>query len=215
MGRAGGRSTLLNSADAPWDISALAEQVLTAAMRRPSHELPALRHLLLILLGQQGRIVEARRFLEALWYDTAVLPTGDLGDRLALVHEHIGLDFELFQLEWNLGRLEVVPGPADDDDRRALARARAHLALLSGEFARAKLELESCSGHDGDDPLVWKCWLDWAVATGTFDLARKAIEHVPARLLDDAEMMDLSVWLARQRPRRTRRAACSGGPARA
>jgi hypothetical protein len=58
-----------------------------------------LRHLLLILLGQQGRIVDARRFLEALWYDTAVLPTGDPGDRLALIREHIGLDFELFPLE--------------------------------------------------------------------------------------------------------------------
>ncbi len=187
-----------NSAIALGQI-ALAEQVLTLAMRRPSHELPALRHLLLILLGQQGRIVEARRFLEGLWRDTAVLPTGDLGDRLALVHEHIGLDFELFPLEWNLSQLEGGPVPADDDDRRALARSRAHLALLSGEFARAKMELESCSGPEVDDPLVWKCWLDWAVATGKVDLARQAVEHVPARLLDDAEMMDLRVWLARQR----------------
>ncbi len=111
-----------------------AERMIRAALERPGREVPTLRHLILILLGQQGRIVEARRLVESLWSDTLVIPRNETADRLAMVREHAGLDLETFPLEWNLSRLEGGPTPDDDADRRALALARVHLATRSGDL---------------------------------------------------------------------------------
>ncbi|MFI5454445.1 MAG: FG-GAP-like repeat-containing protein [Isosphaerales bacterium] len=176
-----------------------AERVLRSALRSASPELPALRHLLLILLGQEGRIAEARGLIESLSRDTAILPANDLADRLVMLREHVGLDLESFPLEWNLRQLEEGTQTAGDDDRPILALARAHLATHSGEFERARAELESCLERRPGDPALWKSWLDWAVAAGRPGPAREALDHLPDDLLDDAEVLDLRAWFARQR----------------
>ena len=46
-----------------------AQRVLRAVLRRPGPESAGVRHLLLILMGQQGRLDDARRLIESLWDD--------------------------------------------------------------------------------------------------------------------------------------------------
>ncbi len=149
-----------------------AERVLRTALERPGPEVPALRHLLLVLLGQQGRIDEARHLIEDLWDDPAIVPQLDVADRLAMLREHVGLDLAAFPLEWNLSQLEGGAAATAEDDRRAMGLARAYLATRSGDFHRAEGALRSCLERWPDDPLVWKAWLDWAVAAGRLEQAR-------------------------------------------
>jgi tetratricopeptide (TPR) repeat protein len=185
-------------AAAPLGRVAAAERVLRGALRRDGPQRPAARHLLLTLLGQQGRADEARRLIEALWDERAGQPADDFADRLAMLHDHMGLDLEAFPLEWNLSQLQGGPAPAAEDDQRALALARAHLATRGGDFGRAEAELQVCRRRWPADPMVWKSWLDWAMAAGRIEHARAALEHVPARWLDGAQLLDLRAWFARQ-----------------
>jgi enediyne biosynthesis protein E4 len=175
------------------------ERMLRTALRHPGPEAPALRRLLLTLLGQQGRIDEARRLLESFWTDPALLPAGDFDGRLAVLREHVSLDFEPFPLEWNLSVLAAGSSPAGEDDRLALAVARAHLATRSGDFARAEALLREWLPRRPDDPVLQKAWLDWAVPAGRFDLARAAIARMPADQLHDARRLELRAWFARRR----------------
>ncbi len=109
-----------------------AERILRAGVELPAAELAALRRLLLVILGQQGRLDEARAVIESQWRNAALLPRGDVPSRLALVRQCVGLDFEPFPLEWNLSQLDRAAGSALGDDRVALALARAYLATLRG-----------------------------------------------------------------------------------
>ncbi len=176
-----------------------AEGIARAGVRSRGPQVPALRHLILILMGQQGRIVEARQLIEALSRDPTVIPESDVADRLAMIHEHAGLDLETFPLEWNLSRLESGPLPDSQADRLALALARVHLATRAGDFGRALSELQSCVRRWPNESIVWKSWLDWAVAAGRLEEARKALGRVPSRLLDEPEVLELRAWFARQR----------------
>ena len=99
-----------------------AEKVLKAAVRHPSSQVPALSHALVNMLGQQGRVSEARRLIESLWSETAIVADGDLAGRLSMLRDHMALDIEPFPTEWNLSRLEAGSA-SSDDDRRALALA--------------------------------------------------------------------------------------------
>jgi tetratricopeptide (TPR) repeat protein len=182
----------------PMGRIASAERLLRASLNRRVPELPAVRRMLLNLLGEQGRVVEARRLIESLWRDTAMVPAGDLADRLVMLREHAGLDLEPMPLEWNLNFFSQGPAPTDDEDRRAMALVRAYLATRSGDFPRAKDELRWCLERRPDDPLAWKSWLDGAVAAGRSDSALEALGHVPAGLLDGGEILELQGWLARQ-----------------
>jgi predicted Zn-dependent protease len=176
-----------------------AERRLRAALQRPGPEVPALRRSLLVLLGQQGRLDEARRLIESLWDEPAIVPGTDRTDRLAMLHEHAGLDLEPFPLEGNLGLIDAGPEPAAEGDRRALALARAYLATRSGDFDRAEGELRSCLRRRAEDPTVWRAWLDWAVEAGRVEPAREALPHLPARLFDAGRILELRAWFARQR----------------
>jgi tetratricopeptide (TPR) repeat protein len=175
-----------------------AERMLRDALRRATPERPAARHLLLTLLGQQGRVDEARRLIEAQWQE-ARPSADDFTDRLSLLYDHIGLDLEAFPLEWNLSLLQQGPTPTFENDQRALALARAYLATQGGEFERAESELRSCRQRWPADPMVWKSWLEWAVAADRVQPAIEALEHVPVRLMDEARILELRTWFARGR----------------
>ena len=162
-------------------------------------DLPALRRLLLVILGQQGRLSEARRLIESLWSDTAIVPTADQADRLTMVREYVGLDLEPFPLESNLSRLEDTKAATGELDQRAIALARAYLATRSGDFERARAEIEACLNRRPDDPVVWKARLDWSVAAGRLELARAAVDHIAADTLEPAQIGELRAWFARQR----------------
>ena len=177
-----------------------AERVLRAARRRPGPERAALRHLLLTLLGQQGRVVEARRLIEAEWRESTGRSESEFADRIAMIRDHIGLDLDPMPLEWNLSQIQSGPNSiaeTTDEDRRALALARIHLATRGGEFDRAESELRSCLGQWPNDALVWRSWLDWSIAANRIEPAREALGHIPAKLLDETEILDLRAWFAR------------------
>jgi tetratricopeptide (TPR) repeat protein len=176
-----------------------AERILRAAVERPGPELPALRRLLLVILGQLGRLDEARALIETEWQNAATLPRGDLPSRLALVRQHVGLDVERFPLEWNLTLLERAAGSAREDDRVTLALARAYLATCAGHFDQARIQLQFCLKQRPNDAAAWKAWLDWSVAAMDLDGARQAIEHLGPNPLAPADALDLRAWFARQR----------------
>ena len=176
-----------------------AEQVLRAAMGKASPELPFLRRTLLIIIGQQGRLSEARALIQNQWQVADPNGGSGLSDRLAMLREHVGLDFEPFPLEWNLAQLERESTSAREEDRRALALARAYLATRSGNFEGAKAGLLVCLERWPADPEVWKSWLDMAQAADQVDLATRALEHVPARTLDGPRILSLRAWFARAR----------------
>ena len=201
-------------ADSPWGPSAAldfartaiplgritgAERALTSAMGRPSPQLHDMRRLMLILLGQQGRLNEVRRLIENHWRDRSLISADDVVGRIGMLRDHIGIDVEAFPLKWSLDRLQVESASIPDEDERALALARAHLSTRAGNFELAKTELVNCLNRWHDDSMVWKSWLEWAVAAGRIEPARQALEHVPARLLDPADLLELRAWFARQR----------------
>jgi tetratricopeptide (TPR) repeat protein len=178
---------------------AFAERVLRVATQQPSVELTALRRILIVLLGQQGRLDEARDLIERQWQDRRLLPEGDVLSRLALLRQSMGLDFEPFPLEWNLSQFERGAASASGEDRIALALARANLATRAGRFDQARLELEFCRKHRPNDAAVEKAWLGWSTAAGDLGAASEAIRHLPADAFGAADALDLRAWFARMR----------------
>jgi tetratricopeptide (TPR) repeat protein len=174
-----------------------AEATLKAGARPPTAERPQMRRMLLILIGQQGRVAEAQRLIEEEWHSSPLSGASSFADRLAMVREHVGLDFEPFPLQYNLGQLEREAPSKRDEDQKSLALARAYLATRSGDFAVAKAELTTCLERWPDDPRVWKAWLDWSVAANQVELARKALGHVRIEDTDETEIIKLRAWLAR------------------
>ncbi len=174
-----------------------AEKVLKAAVGHPSNQLPALSHALVNMLGQQGRVSEARRLIESLWGETAIVADGNLAGRLYMLRDHMALDIEPFPTEWNLSRLEAGSA-SSDDDRRSLALARAYMYTQLADFGRAQADIDGCLARRKDDPAAWKALVDWAVAAGKPDVARAALDHVPAATADRTQILELGAWLARQ-----------------
>ena len=135
------------------------------------------------------------------------VPRGPMGGRAVrrsrrpdrAIRDHIALDLEPFPLEWNLSLLEGNPDPADAEDRRAVSLARSYLARRSGDFEAAGAELRSSLRRWPDDPKVWKSWLDWAVAADRMGAALVALDHLPARLLDEPRILESGEWFARHR----------------
>ena len=152
-----------------------------------------------MILGQQGRLDEARQVIESLWDNTVVVPAGDVADRLIMLREYMGLDLERFPMEWNLSRIEGGIQSANDDDRNALSVSRAYVATQAGDFQRAGAELDACLARRPNDPVVWRARLEWAVSAGRLDLAREALGHVPASKIDDRRLWELRAWFVRQR----------------
>jgi hypothetical protein len=196
----------LDAAQTAWPMGRLAEaeRIARAALARPSGERPALRRLLLVLLGQQGRFDEARRIIETEWREPTMGGSDELEHRLALLHEHVGLDFEPFPLEGNLTQLDaaLVQGGSADlpaPDRAAVAMARAFAATRSGDFEAAGRHLASGLTLLPEGPQVWKASLDWAVASGRADAAVLALDRVPAALVSKSDALGLRAWLAQQR----------------
>ncbi len=197
-------------ADSPWAGAASLEAGLAAsamsllakaevhlrravAHRSPPQDAPAARKTLLILLAQQGRMPDARALLESEWS-----ADHEPMARLALLREHVGLDFEPFPLEFNASMFDQGAGSSDPADRAAMALARAHLATQAGDYDQARRVLDTMLKIRPDDVRLWKALLDSARAEGRVDLAEQAIEHLPARALTPSEIAELKAWLAQR-----------------
>ena len=164
-------------------------------LRRPWPEDADLRNQLLSLLGQEGRFDDARRLIEIRWDDLGRSRSrpGSRDARLALLREHVGLDFETIPLEGNMAQ---VQGQADDDRLRL---ARAYLATRLGRFEEAGAGLEAVLKWGADDPVVWRARMDWAMAAGELGPLRQALDHLSADQIDPTRVQRLRVWLAARR----------------
>ena len=172
-----------------------AEQVLTRVLCRHWPEDADLRNQLLSLLGQEGRFDDARHLIETRWDDLGRSRSrpGSRDARLALLREHVGLDFETIPLEGNMAQ---VQGQADDDRLRL---ARAYLATRLGRFEEAGAGLEVVLKRGADDPVVWRARMDWAMAAGEWGPLRQALDHLSADQIDPTRVQRLRVWLAARR----------------
>ncbi len=110
----------------------------------------------------EGRLDEIRRLRQEAW-NTSSDKAGDLRS-LWLI------DSSVLTMEQVRASVEQAAAKAPDDDRVWLARA--HLALLSGQFAEAARWLDSCRKRRPEDPVVWRAWLRWARAADSIDEAR-------------------------------------------
>jgi enediyne biosynthesis protein E4 len=172
-----------------------AEQVLTRALSRPRTDATDLRRLLVRPFGQEGRFDDARHVIETQRDDLDRSLPDSRDVRLALLREHIELDFDPVPLEGNIAQIQARAN--EDDDRFLIARA--YIATRAGRFDEAENELEVCFQHRLDDPVVWRAWLDWAVAFGQSGPAREAMSHVPALSSEAVRVQKLRAWLALRR----------------
>ncbi len=167
-----------------------AERILREALDDPGTGAREVWHLLLVILGQQGRLDEARRLIEQRWRKTDLSPS----ERLALLREHLALDLEPMPLEGNLVYLGNA-GATDSDDER-LWLARAFLATRSGRLDEASRWLDSALLRRPDDPVLWRARLDWALEAGRLDRAAQAMAHLEANSFSAQQIARLEVWLA-------------------
>ncbi len=90
--------------------------------------------------------------------------------------------------------VEQAAHKAPDDDRVWLALA--NLDILSGRIPAAAQRLEGCLKRRPEDPVVWRAWLQWALAADSIDEARRALPHLPAERFSLTEAFAIRAWLA-------------------
>jgi tetratricopeptide (TPR) repeat protein len=176
---------------------AAAEEVLLEALRRPRREALAARHLLGEVLWHQGRHDELVELSEANWTILSRPDWPNPADARELLRTHVAMDLFPLPIERIRATLDRAGSMAPGDDRVWLARA--HLAILTGQYAEAEPRLDACLLRRPDDPAVWRARLEWARATGRVDEARRALGRIPARGVPPGRVWALRAWFAAQR----------------
>ena len=184
----------------------IAEESLRAAVRDPNSRAGPARHGLSLLLVQEGRVDEAREWIETVWQE----PNLDEADRIRLLHDHIALEFDVVPIEWNLTVIEHLAA-AKEDDRTWLTRA--NMALLASKFDEAETWLDACRKRRPDDPVVWRVRLRWAMAADRTGQVGEALAHLPVAMFTAPEVARLRAWLV-ARERSTCRYGRPGAPGR-
>ena len=169
-----------------------AERILRESLKEPGSRTAAGTHLLFVILGLQGRLLEARQLIEDLWEE----PGLSLSERVGLLRDHLALDLDAMPLEENLRFLGRLGEAHSDDD--GLWLARANLATKTGRLSEAVRWLDAACMRRGDDPAVWRARLDWAVTAGRLDQCAESMRHLRERDLSPEERARLRAWLARQ-----------------
>ena len=169
-----------------------AERILRDALKQPGPYANDLRHMLLVILGLEGRLEAARGLVEERFYEDDV----PASERLALLRDHIALDVEPMPLEGNLEYLGASGATSSLDE--GLWLARANLAIKTGRLDEAVRWLDALEMRRGSDPDVWRARLEWAVASGRLDKAREAMARLKAHDLSEQEIARLSGWIAQQ-----------------
>jgi tetratricopeptide (TPR) repeat protein len=172
---------------------AAAEALLIQSLEHPGSHRDEARWGLVLLLREQGRFAEARRlYLAGIDLARDAVPT---------LVELYKLDHDPFPTEGVRQAMESAARQAPDDDRVWLARA--HLATRLGQFTEADRWLGACLQRRPDDPVVWRARLEWAMAAGQPEVARQALEHIPADPDPDVPLATLRAWFAQQAGDRT------------
>ena len=174
-----------------------AEAVFQAALRLPGPRAVEIRHDLMQLFWQQGRLDEARTLIERNWdeYRRTLGPASS--EAIANLRAHLSLDLEVYAIDRVQALLDRAGVTAPDDHRVWLARA--NLAVRSGKFDEARRWLDRCLATRPDDPVVWATVLDLALATDDVGLAEKAAGHLTTAQLPTDRNVHVRAWFAARR----------------
>jgi len=174
------------------------ENLLIRAAGIPGSHVAEARWGLVLLLRQEGRFDEARRWLQA-GFDV-------MSSSVETLQRLYKLDVDPFPIEGVQRVLDRAGKQAPDDDRVWLARA--HLAIRIGQFAEAQQWLDRCLKRRPEDPAVWRMKLDWALSAGRPDEVRSTLPHLPAAHEPEGLIPALRAWFAvRQRDPEAERGA--------
>ena len=166
-----------------------AEKLLVRAAGIPGTHVAEARWGMVLLLRQQGRFDEARRWLEV-GFDL-------MSSSVETLQRLYKLDVDPFPIEGIRVLLDRAGRQAQDDDRVWLARA--HMAIRVGNFREARSWLDRCLKRRPDDPAVWRMKLDWAMAAGLPAEAMSTLVHLPADREPEGLVPALRAWFAARR----------------
>lgn len=165
------------------------ESLLRMAAARPGGHRAEARWGLVLLLRQEGRLAEARQWLEE-GFDVMTDPVETLGRLYKLDHDP-------YPVEGVRQAIERAGALAPDDDRVWLGKA--HLATRLGRFEEAEAWLERCLARRPDDVPIWRMKLDLAVVADRPGEAREPLRHLPADLEPEDRAPKLRAWFAARR----------------
>jgi tetratricopeptide (TPR) repeat protein len=162
------------------------ERLLLRAAAIPGAHAAEGRWGVVLLLRQQGRLDEARRWLQE-GFDVMTSPV----DTLRRLYK---LDVDPYPVEGVRRGLERAGKLAPEDDRVWLGKA--HLAIRLGDFALAERWLARCLESRPDDLAVWRMKLDCALGAGRLDEVMRALPRLPAALEPEGRVPAVRAWLA-------------------
>ena len=162
------------------------EALLRSAAARAGTQRAEARWGLVLLLRLEGRVAEARRWLEE-GFD-------QMSDPVITLVRLYRLDHDRYPTEGIRQTLERSGNLSPQDDRVWLGKA--HLATLLGQFDEARTWLDRCLERRPNDLAVWRMRLDWAIAANRPDEARGTLAHLPAALEPRTRPAMLRAWLA-------------------
>ena len=162
------------------------EALLRSAAARAGTQRAEARWGLVLLLRLEGRVAEARRWLEE-GFD-------QMSDPVITLVRIYRLDHDRYPTEGIRQTLERSGNLSPQDDRVWLGKA--HLATLLGRFDEACTWLDRCLQRRPNDLAVWRMRLDWAIAANHPDEARGTLAHLPAAQEPRTRPAMLRAWLA-------------------
>jgi thioredoxin-like negative regulator of GroEL len=173
---------------------AQAEQIVALAQKDPRIEGSGLGLFLGSIYGLQGRLDEAKRFVEMRWDHLESVGQGASEQAIHLAWLSSELEAQVIPADQIRSFIDRVATLAPQDDRIWLARA--NLATRVGSYGEAERWLDACQKSRPRDGAVWRACLRWAQATGRVDAARSALEHIPACEASVADVHRIAAWLA-------------------
>ena len=162
------------------------EALLRSAANRVGTHRAEARWGLVLLLRLEGRLEEAKRWLEEGFEQ--------MSDPVVTLLRLYRLDHDPYPTEGVRQALERAGNQAPQDDRVWLGHA--HLATLLGRFDEAQAWLDRCLQKRPDDQPVWRMRLAWALAANRPEEARLTLPHLPAELEGPARPNELRAWFA-------------------
>ncbi|MHB1560975.1 MAG: tetratricopeptide repeat protein, partial [Isosphaeraceae bacterium] len=174
-----------------------AERVFREALGRPGRLAVEIRHDLMQLLWQQGRLDEARALIERNWEEYRRTGGAASDPAITNLRAHLSLDLEVYAVGRVRTLLDQAEAAAPDDDRVWLGRA--NLALRDGKLDEARRWLERCTASRPDDPVVWSTALELAMADDDFELAVKVASHLATADLPAGRLAHVRAWFAARR----------------
>jgi enediyne biosynthesis protein E4 len=176
---------------------AAAERLITDAALDRRNDRTALLVLLVPMLNELGRGVEAERFIEDRWEHLNALGEGALEPAIKLLRQHIELTWKATPVETVRAYLDQAARLVPDDDRVWLGQA--NLAIRTGAYDEAGRHLDDCQQWRPEDISVWRSRLSWGMATNRIDVVHQAMTHLPAEELTPTQLHRLNAWLASKR----------------